>query len=427
MVADKTWRLYLWHAPPGQVPEPLVFRSPGFPATDTRLDASERRVYAIDTAEQKLRVKDLSAWPDARPLHLRRGASWWLSAADVHPSGNWVTASTSTFTHLTFWPLPRQAPVFVDGYRIFQRPVVFSPDSRWLATTWADGRIRLWPLPGSGTNEVRTPELPPGQQWLPVMFDRGGRFLLVTAAFLRALALVPLDGTPARAVVAGARAMSPSGRLVAGAFLMEAAGGQKERTLWVSDVESGETRHFALPATEPSQDRAIGSPEMAKAYGGGIARLAFADESTIYTVDVGGLRRWNVETGAHEAVTAAPPGSGLVASFSDDARTALLTHQREGNPLRCQQLLVYDTRAGTSRQPPAWAVCDEVQGVKPAGVSGANAVIDGSGSVAAFNSRDGSVRVGRLDAAAPHLLVGHKGPVQYLAISPDLRWVATAG
>jgi WD40 repeat protein len=37
------------------------------------------------------------------------------------------------------------------------------------------------------------------------------------------------------------------------------------------------------------------------------------------------------------------------------------------------------------------------------------------------------VRVGRTNGDAPHLLVGHKGTLDIVAISPDRRWVATSG
>jgi hypothetical protein len=43
----------------------------------------------------------------------------------------------------------------VDGCKQLVRPVAFSPAGTWLATTWADGRLRLWPLPGTGPAEVR--------------------------------------------------------------------------------------------------------------------------------------------------------------------------------------------------------------------------------------------------------------------------------
>jgi WD40 repeat protein len=37
------------------------------------------------------------------------------------------------------------------------------------------------------------------------------------------------------------------------------------------------------------------------------------------------------------------------------------------------------------------------------------------------------VRVGTISGGEPHLLVGHEGPVDQVAVSPDLRWVATSG
>ncbi len=40
---------------------------------------------------------------------------------------------------------------------------------------------------------------------------------------------------------------------------------------------------------------------------------------------------------------------------------------------------------------------------------------------------DGIVRVGRLSTPEPHLLVGHKGVIDRVAISPDLRWIASTG
>ena len=53
--------------------------------------------------------------------------------------------------------------------------------------------------------------------------------------------------------------------------------------------------------------------------------------------------------------------------------------------------------------------------------------LDPSGMVAAMASLEGTVRVGHLSGERPHLLLGHRGAVDYVAISPDLRWVATTG
>jgi len=49
------------------------------------------------------------------------------------------------------------------------------------------------------------------------------------------------------------------------------------------------------------------------------------------------------------------------------------------------------------------------------------------GQVVVAGGLDGSLRVARLSGGEPHLLSGHKGAVLSVAISPDLRWVASVG
>jgi WD40 repeat protein len=81
--------------------------------------------------------------------------------------------------------------------------------------------------------------------------------------------------------------------------------------------------------------------------------------------------------------------------------------------------LVQDLAAGRAREVSQFGQC---------GSWGFEAVaLDPSGAVAATGSLDGVVRVGRLSGGPIHVLVGHKGAVDVIAISPDLRWVATTG
>ena len=157
VLADKAGEIQVWRYQAGQVPERRAIRAPGGASAGAQLDNSERWMYELDG--RKVRLRGVAAWPGSRPLDLRRNASWYGSAVDVHPAGEWAAASTSSWGRLTLWPLRRAAPMIVDGYRRRLR-VVFSPDSRWLATSCAEGGLRLWPLPGGGASEVRTLSLP---------------------------------------------------------------------------------------------------------------------------------------------------------------------------------------------------------------------------------------------------------------------------
>jgi WD40 repeat protein len=47
--------------------------------------------------------------------------------------------------------------------------------------------------------------------------------------------------------------------------------------------------------------------------------------------------------------------------------------------------------------------------------------------VAVVGDRDGTIRVGPLDGGERHLLLGHEGVIDTVAISPDRRWVASTG
>ncbi len=49
-----------------------------------------------------------------------------------------------------------------------------------------------------------------------------------------------------------------------------------------------------------------------------------------------------------------------------------------------------------------------------------------SGRVVVTGDHDGVVRVGPVTGEEPHLLLGHKGPINGLAISPDERWIASS-
>jgi WD40 repeat protein len=243
-----------------------------------------------------------------------------------------------------------------------------------------------------------------------IAFDPKGRYMFVAANQDRA-SVVPLDGSPPRQLerfsedtLLHAAAVSPSGRLVATAFFY----GSGSKTLRVWDLESNHLRLFDLP---PSQSTTTG-------YESGIAKLAFLDESTLYTMGDGGLRRWDLSTGSHETVVAASPGYAVKGSILPEKGVALTIENRRSDKA-CREVLLHDLTMKTSRKLTSFGDCGTWNG-------GAFA-LDPSGAVAATGTLDGVIRVGQLSGGEPHLLVGHKGAVDRIAISPDLRWLASTG
>jgi WD40 repeat protein len=335
-----------------------------------------------------------------------------------HPRGDWVVASTALFNRLTFWPLRRPHPSVVDGYQFRHRPLAFSPDGNWLATSWGDQRLRLWPLPEKEVNDVRSLGRPDDRYTVRgLAFDPENRYVFAVGP--QRAAVVPLDGSEPRNLqgfseetVFNAAAVSPSGRFVATAFFY----GQGEKTLRVWDLETDGIRRLELPE---SPSAGMGGDEERTGYERGILSLGFADESTVYTVGDGGLRRWSLEKGSNEAIAPALPGYRMRGSIHAEKGVALTAESRVAQPDTCVRALLHDLAAASSRELTEFGECSAW--------SAHGIALDASGTVAAIGSKDGIVRVGRLDGKEPHLLIGHRGAVDRVAISPDLRWVASTG
>jgi WD40 repeat protein len=57
---------------------------------------------------------------------------------------------------------------------------------------------------------------------------------------------------------------------------------------------------------------------------------------------------------------------------------------------------------------------------------GPTVAVDDEARYVVTGDANGVVRVGTLAGGEPHLLLGHAGPVNQVAISPDARWIASA-
>jgi WD40 repeat protein len=376
-------------------------------------EPSARWVRGVPSDDGRLRLWNTRALPGARPLELRREGSWYIAESAFDPSGRIVVATTHNMSRLTFWPLPALWPSVVDGYRTIVRPLAFSPDGKWLATSWGDGRLRLWPLPGTGSTEVRALGAP-ATLWESIAFDREGRYLFAVGIADNAW-IVPLDGSPCRKLDAYSNdsllygaAVSPTNRRVATAV----GYGKGPKTLRIWDVETGAARLFELPVPSPPPESA---PRAPTGYEGGVFGLAFLDDSTLYTAGHGGIRRWDLETGAHELVKDFGPGVFSRMVMSEDRRVAFVAPQPLAERTECQPLQRLEVATGVSTALTQFGDCP----------TGSPAQI--AGSVLAVGSSDGIARVARDFDREAYLLAGHAGRSWPVAVSPDLRWVASAG
>ena len=77
---------------------------------------------------------------------------------------------------------------------------------------------------------------------------------------------------------------------------------------------------------------------------------------------------------------------------------------------------ILDLATGVSRALPAFG---ELAGHRIRGAT--------SSALVASGDPEGIVRVGSVSGGEPHLLVGHEGPIDNVAISPDQRWIASTG
>jgi WD40 repeat protein len=242
-----------------------------------------------------------------------------------------------------------------------------------------------------------------------LVFERSGRYILAVGDGGR-VCVVALDGSSSRRLegfsddtLLYAAAVSPSGRRVAAAL-----GWAEDQSLRVWDLASDRTKRFELPPGT-----------VAGGYERGVATLAFADESTLYSAGDGGLRRWDLDTGAQHVLVASVPGRRIAAQFSSDSRLALLWDWDPARSLTDGRLRIYDTQTHGLRD-----VSSNAGEAKHAAWA---AALDASGSVVAIGTEDGTIRVRRVAEREAHILSGHKGAVDRIAISPDLRWVASTG
>ena len=417
LVADEAGNLRRWSFGDGEPRRVWAMRGPaGLAGMDfTAAVAAPGRLASLDPTGQSVWVWQPECLPGARPLELRHSGSWFFPALHMHPAGDLVVATTQSKQRLSFWPLARRYPSVVEGYKFaeLRRPLAFSPDSRWLATGWEDGSLRLLPVEGGDPDAVRElrPPVDSPSVAADLSFDPKGRYLF--AVYGDAAWVVPLDGgawhevaprVPGREL--DRAAISPSGERVATAFF----GGEGDRNISVFEVATGELVRLPLPSTDHPGEELYD----------GICGLDFLDEQTLLTTGLGGMWRWDIATGSRQLVMESPGNTAEslwnIAMWVSRAAGIAVTVAHSRSQLQGPELT--DLATWTGRP---------LRGFGQASLKGWIAAFDPSGTVLAVTSWDGTIRVGRPDGGEAHLLLGHTGCAFFTAISPDLRWVASAG
>ncbi len=355
---------------------------------------------------------DLEEFPDAQPLVLGGpGPSNWRQGA-FDAGGRWLAAGDHARTTIEFWPASSPRRRVLPGFAAAPS-LAFTPDSRWLATCPVFNPARLWPLSASdGGVRDFAPEGGCGS----LSIHPGGRELFIsTAGAIQAL-LYPLQGgTPRRlplleswerttnTFVAPA-AFDPAGRrAVTSPFHPTGIKEPGARALLVWDLASGEKRVYSVAHLTDASWVGWG--------------LAFAPDGRLYAAGQGGVRRLSLPSDAAGVISSETIHAAGVAGFDlgRDGRHLLVSATRASGGMGPREdLLLFDLEAHTSRRLTTHGARLSACRLSPSG----RAVVTGD--------HDGILRVGPATGGEPHLLLGHKGTVTAIAISPDERWIASS-
>jgi len=401
---DRSGEVRIWSTR-GKAAGPLrVLQGPPYQGA-TRLLFGPKARLVIQPSPNGWFLWDLEGPPDSQPVFLRRELG--VMPLDVFdPGGQWLVTSGATGT-IAFWPLGTPRGQVLRGFGSSTNSIAFTSDGRWLATCSVSQPARLWPL--SAADGPSRDLAPQERCWLLAADSRrnrillgntSGRVMLLSAA--EAWSARPLGGVnaypkPVAFDPAGDRAFAfPAG---VAPFTNP---GDRQFRVW--DLTSGQERIYSLAA--------LGDPDWM-----GFATAAFASDGSLYVAGPGGVRHLVLPKQPGAAVSSETVlAAGSTQSFlsRDDRLLLVLASERRGWNRRFEQLLAFDLARHEARP------------ITTHGRQLSVAALDPSGRVIVSGDAEGIVRVGPTTGAEPHLLLGHTGQVQSLAVSPDGRWIASA-
>ena len=363
-----------------------------------------------------IHVRTLSDPPDAEPLVLKEFDTKSMQCAGgFDPSGRWLVAFNGVW--LRFWPVtsPRRSrlPQGEGDRNVWG--LEFTPDGRWLASCPLDLPPRLWPM---NARDGSFRDLQPEVSCWGIAVNPASTQLVVGTWMDRRrgtldgrVLLYPLDGGPPRQLPTGwegetgvwSVAIDPEGRrAIAAPAPAESLRSPKRNALKEWDLESGYERSFPIAQDERSW-----------------AWLRYAPDGSVVCSDARGIVRLRrpIHPGDPPSAEVLFAASGKQTSFalSPDGRQLLVLTTRGTNPPTYDELTLVDLATRAARK------------ITSHGSQVSTAAFDPSGRILVTGSYDGIVRVGPVTGEDPHLLIGHNGRIESVAVSPDGRWIASSG
>ena len=407
---DQSGETTVWSAADGAARPLRVLESPQL--AGGLFDPQGRRFSQVGPAGTH-HLRDLDEFPDARPLVLGRPGLSTVSAVAFDPTGQWLATGDQARASIEFWPItgPRRRvlPGFAASYYM-----AFTTDGRWLATCPATKPARLWPL---NARDGLARDLAAECTWVGT--DPTGPILVHARGEVRTHAVtggapgrfldradLALPGTQSPAL--GTFALDPDGRrVVASPFRFEGIAEPESRVLAVWERPSRQRRLHPVAHVTDARWQGFWQDQ----------GMALAPDGRLYVGGAGGVRRLTLPSepgGAVSSETIHAAGSAFI-DLSRDGRLLLVTASRSEGPLDPHDdLVLFDLANGTSRRIATHGTRLFWGRLSPSG----RAIVTGD--------HDGVVRVGPVTGGEPHLLLGHTGPINGLAVSPDERWIATS-
>jgi serine/threonine protein kinase/WD40 repeat protein len=348
--------------------------------------------FLTEPKGESMLIKDLNAPEGAAPFSFRlldgEAFDW---ATDK--TGNWMAISSQST--ISLYPLRHQYPYIFRGEPGSDGSfnVRFTPDGKSLLNTFSGKGLGLWSMPG----EKSTPSkiLVSGSlQAFDV--DPSGKYLLASA---QGLQLISVPDGKSLATLKGELAehdsisFSPDGKTAAAVGIHVRVGVE------IYDLQAGTSRVL---------EQSKGKPGFAVRYA--------ADGSLFSGDDSGNLYHWNLN---NNSVDIMKIGKGIITSIAitKDGRylTAIaLSGNRWGEtPRATSDLVLYDLKN------------KKLSHIYTHGNRVFSVAFDPQGRRLVTGDLDGIVRVGSIIGETPHLLIGHKGWIADVAISPDGKWIAS--